>query len=443
MKQVSAFEKFAYSVGAFGQNMVYGLMSTYLMIFYTDNFGISAAAVGTLFLVARIWDAVMDPVIGIIVDRFNSKWGKLRPFILVGGTLSGILTIACFFNPDLGITGKMVYAYITYIVWGTTYGLMDVPYWSMSSTMTLDPDERTKIVSIPKLTGILGAVLVTVVTIPMVTAFGHGDNARGYFFTALIIGLICAMGAIFTAAKTKERTNVPKKEHEKFSKSINVVAKNVPLIIILLSTLFTNISFFIKQTVQTYYFTYIYGDVSKVSVFSFIGILPMILAMLFAAPFSKKVGKKNAAITVAFVSAVFCGAMYYCTNSLVLLTVFNSISMAGIGAMLVFTISMQADTVEYAEWKTGKRSESIIFSMGTFTTKLSSAIGGAFVGYWLSVMGYIPDAAQPPKVLSGINIMMSWAPAIGLLLMGIILMFYNLTEKRHAEILEALKERQY
>lgn len=156
MNKISSFEKFSYGLGCFGQNLVYGLMSSYLMIFYTDNFGLAAATVGTLFLLARIWDAVIDPIIGVLVDRVNTKWGKFRPFILFGGILAGLLTILCFFNPNIGSTGKIIYAYLTYIIWGTAYGVMDVPYWSMAPTMTLDPDERTSIISIPRIAAIIG-----------------------------------------------------------------------------------------------------------------------------------------------------------------------------------------------------------------------------------------------------------------------------------------------
>lgn len=441
MKKVSSFEIFAYSMGAFGQNFVYGIMSTYLMIFYTDNLGLAAAAVGTLFLIARVWDAVMDPIIGVIVDRTNTRWGKFRPFILAGGILAGLMTIACFFNPHLGLFGKTIYAYITYIIWGTTYGIMDVPYWSMAPSMTIDPAERTKIVSIPKITATIGAILVSILTIPLIKAFGNGNSSKGYFFTAAFFGFLCAAGAILTAAKTQERIKINSKKGEKFSESINVIVKNVPLLLILLVTLCTSMSLTIKQTIVTYYFTYNVKNVGLIPLFAIVGLIPMILAMVLVPSISNKFGKKPTAIAGGLIGAISSAAIYFFINNLPLVFIFNAISMIGIGIMLVLTLSMQADTVEYAEWKTGKRSESIIFSLGTFTTKLSSAIGGAIMGYWLTLSGYKPNVAQSLSALNGINSMMSWAPALGLLLMTIILCFYDLSESKHSQIVTELEGR--
>lgn len=438
MKKVSAFEKFAYSMGAFGQNFVYGIMATYLMIFYTDSLGLAAASVGTLFLVARVWDAVMDPLIGVVVDRTQTKWGKFRPFILVGGILAGLLTVACFFNPHIGLTGKLIYAYITYIIWGTTYGIMDVPYWSMAPSMSIDPAERTKIVSVPKITATIGSVLVSVLTIPMVQAFGRGDNGKGYFLTAVVFGVLCAAGAVLAALKTKERIVVERKKGEKFRESVDVVVRNIPLLLILLTTLCTSMAVTMKQTVVTYYFTYNVKNVDLIPLFAVVGLIPMVAAMVIAPPISRKFGKKPTAIASGLIGAVSSAAIYFSFGHLPLVFAFNAVSMIGIGVMMVLTLSMQADTVEYAEWKTGKRSESIIFSLGTFTTKLSSAIGGAVTGYWLTLAGYKPNVEQTASSLNGINSMMSWAPAVGLALMTVILAFYSLTEKRHAEILSQL-----
>lgn len=440
MQKVSAFEKFSYSMGAFGQNFVYGIMAYYLLIYYTDTLGLAAAAAATLLLVARVWDAVIDPIIGVLVDRTRTRFGKFRPFILIGGTLAGLMTMACFFSPNFSMLGKMIYAYATYIIWGTTYSIMDVPYWSMTPSMSLDPAERTKIVSIPKITATIGSLLVVVLTIPLVQIFGGGNakSPTGFFITAVIFGLLCAGGAIFAAINTKERVSVPRREREPFADSVKVVTKNVPLLLVLLTTLVTSAAITIKQTDVTYYFTYNIGNVNLVPYFSLAGLIPMVAAMVLVPMVSKPLGKKPTAIVCGLIGAVFSAAIFFVQSSLPWVFVFNVLSMVGIGGMMVLTLSMQADTVEYAEWKTGKRSESIIFSMSTFTTKLASAIGGALTGYWLARVGYVANATQTHAALNGINMMMSWAPAIGMLLMTVILAFYRLDEKRHAQIVSEL-----
>ncbi len=441
MEKVSGFEKFSYSMGAFGQNFAYAIMMSYLMIFYTDNVGISSALVGTLFLAARLWDAVNDPLTGFIIDRVNLKSGKYRPFIGIGGVLIGILTILCFINPGFDGSGKVAYAFITYILWCSVYSIMDIPYWSMAPSMTADPAERTKVIAIPKITATIGSLLVAILTIPLVGALGGGSNSTGYFWTAVIYGIICAGGALMAALNTKERIKIVKKPNEKFKDSIDLIIKNRPLLMILLVTFFTGTTITIKQTVATYYFTYNVGDVNLVPLFALVGLIPMVAAMVISPPVSKKFGKKATAMASGIVGAVFSAAIYYVNGNLPLVFAFNAVSMVGIGVMMVMTLSMQADTVEYGEWKTGKRSESIIFSMGTFMTLLSSAAGGAIAGFWLAGSGYVANAAQTGATLNAMNMMLSWAPAAGLILMDICLIFYNLSEKRHAEILKELEKR--
>ncbi len=439
MEKVSGSEKFAYSMGAFGQNFAYGLMMTYLMNFLTDSVGIGPAVVATLFLTARIWDAVNDPLTGFIIDRARLKSGKYRPFILVGGVLIGVATVLCFINPGLDSTGKIVYAFVTYLLWSSVYSFMDIPYWAMAPSMTDDPGERTRIVSWPKITATIGSLIAYVVTIPLVSLLGGGNDSNGFFFTALIFGAICAGGAVIAAVKTKERIKAVPKRNEKFRDSLNLVVKNKPLILVLLVTLTSGIAIAIKQTIGVYYFDYIVGNKDLVSIFVGVGLIPMVAAMMLTPPISRKFGKKKTVIAGGIFGAVFSAAIYFVQGWLVF--AFNALSMVGIGVMMVMTLSMQADTVEYGEWKTGKRSESIIFSMGTFATLLSGALGGAIPGYWLEWSGYVANAVQNASALDAMNMMLSWAPAIGLVLMAVIMLFYDLSEKRYAQILKELEAR--
>lgn len=439
MEKVSGSEKFAYSMGAFGQNFAYGIMMTYLMNFYTDSVGIAPGIVATLFLVTRIWDAANDPLTGFIIDRAHLKSGKYRPFILVGGVLIGVATVLCFINPGFSMTGKIVYAFVTYIIWSSVYSFMDIPYWSMAPSMTDDPNERTRIVSLPKITATIGSLITYVVTIPLVSMLGGGNESNGFFFTALIFGAICAGGAILAAVKTKERIKIVPKPNEKFRDSINLIAKNRPLIIVLLVSLTSGIAVTIKQTIGAYYFEYIVGDKNQVSIFVLVGLIPMVAAMVLAPVLSKKFGKKNTAIAAGVVGFVFSAIIYYFQG--LPIYIFNALSMVGIGVLMVMSLSMISDTVEYGEWKTGKRSESIVFSLFTFSALLSGALGGAIPGYWLDLSGYVAGAAQNASSLDAMSMMLSWAPAIMLLVMTVILLFYNLSEKRYKEILGELESK--
>lgn len=229
--------------------------------------------------------------------------------------------------------------------------------------------------------------------------------SKGYFITAAIFGISCGICVTVTFFNTKERITVTTiKKNEKFIDSVNVIVKNRPLIILLISMMFINIALTLKNTTLTYYFIY---D-------TFIG--------------------------SCATSAIFNLLMYFTMNNIVLIFIINALSMVGIGSALVLITSMEADTIEYAQWKTGKRSESIIFSLGTFTTKLSAALGGAILGYWLTLVRYIPNKVQTPVAVNGINAMMTLAPAIGLFLTIVVMLFYDLTEKRHNEILRELQK---
>jgi sugar (glycoside-pentoside-hexuronide) transporter len=441
MKKVSGLQIFTYSMGALGQTFIYGLMSAYLMIFYTDNVGFSAAVVGTLFLVARIWDAILDPIIGLVVDRSNTKLGKFRPFILAGGILAGIFTVATFFSPQVGLVGKIVYAYITYIIWGTCYGLTDAPYWALSSAMTVEPSERTKIMSVLKIIGMLGVVGAMTLTIPLVTSLGHGNNAKGYFVVSILYGSICIIGTTIAAIFTKERVRSAPKANEKFSDSIKVIFQNPPLIIVLFGLLFYNTSSVIRDVQRTYFFTYVLHNIKLLPLFAITTALPMVISMALTPLIGKKLGKKRPFIIAGLIAVVSCAVSYYFVNNLQMLLILNAFSGVGLGMALVLITSMQGDTVEYAELKTGKRSESIVFSMCTFTMKLATAIGGAMVGYYLTFIGYKPNVEQTPFTINGMNMLMSWIPAIGFLIMVIVISFFPLSEKRHAEIVKELKER--
>ncbi|NHW37557.1 hypothetical protein GQF04_23890, partial [Paenibacillus aceris] len=190
MQQVGGKVKWSFGLGAMGQNMVYGLMTFLLLVFYTDVLGVSAAFVGTLFLVVRIWDAVLDPVIAVVVDRIHTRWGKFRPFVLAGGILISVLTVLCFYAPDLSPVMKTVYVIVTYALWNTAYALFDVPFWSLAPAMTIDPVERTKVISIGKMLGVLGSTIAGGASLPMIHAIGNGNAAKGYFWTAVIFAFL-------------------------------------------------------------------------------------------------------------------------------------------------------------------------------------------------------------------------------------------------------------
>ncbi|OME77394.1 hypothetical protein BK120_26085 [Paenibacillus sp. FSL A5-0031] len=440
MHQVSAKEKWSYGVGAMGQNLVYGLMTFLLMVFYTDVLGISAVFVGTLFLLVRIWDALLDPVIAVIVDRIHTRWGKFRPFILAGGILVSILTVLCLYAPDFSPAMKITYVIITYALWNTAYALFDVPFWSLAPAMTSDPIERTKVIAIAKMLGIIGGVVAGGASLPIINAIGNGNASKGYFWTAVIFAALCILFTIILFRNTKEHIYEVKPEHESLKASLNVVLKNKPLLILTLAGLFTGTSLILKQTVTLYYVRYNLGNEGLFTAFSLSSMLFMLLAIGIMPRISAKFGKKKTFIAGGII-CITANVLFFFGQSDQILFLFamNAISMFGVGFSIVLAASMQADTIEYAQWKTGKRSESIVTAVGTFNGKIGTAIAGAVAGYGLTLFDYSPNVTQSDTALTGINLMMSIIPAMGIVLSIVIISFYDLSEKKYAEIVADLK----
>ena len=205
MNKLSFKEKYSYGIGAFGKDLVYGIVGTYLMVYFTDVVKLNPAFVETLFLVARLWDAVNDPAMGMIVDNTRSKWGKFRPWIFIGTVLNAVVLVGLFRKPDL--EGLPLYAYfsIAYILWGMTYTIMDIPYWSMIPALTSDKEEREKVSVIPRIFASFGGLTIGTFGLTMIDFLGEGDKVKGYSMLAIVIAVIFVISSLITCLNVKER----------------------------------------------------------------------------------------------------------------------------------------------------------------------------------------------------------------------------------------------
>lgn len=217
VNKVANKEKYSYGIGAFGKDMVYAFVATYLMIFFTDEVGLSSVFVGGLFFVSRFWDAINDPLMGLIVDNTRTKWGKFRPWILIGTLINAVVLIFLFFNPSRFFEGKMVYVYcaVAYILWGMTYTIMDIPYWSMIPSFTNDPNERDKIAVIPRIFATLGGASVNSFGLILIAALGISSRSEGYFRLGIIIAIVFVISTLITVCNIKEKNVVENKEQIK------------------------------------------------------------------------------------------------------------------------------------------------------------------------------------------------------------------------------------
>ena len=268
----------SFGMGSLGNNIICAMIGTYLTIYLTDSFGISAAAVGTLFLVARIIDAITDPIMGIIVDNTNTKLGKSRPYLFVVPIFMGVATIMCFSSPDLSYSNKIIWMYVSYILWGISFTAMDIPYWSLSANITRSSQGKTKIVTAARTVAYVGNFIVLSLTIPLVSILGSWTKV------AIIYVCFATVFTWITAFRVKELTNNShKKEKQGVKQFINLLKSNKPLRIVLLSMLVLELSGSIKSTILIYYVKYNFNSEMMIPIVSSIGMAASMGAFLLAA----------------------------------------------------------------------------------------------------------------------------------------------------------------
>lgn len=431
---VSIKTLFTYSAGSLGNNMICALINSYLLIFLTDSFGIGAAAVGTLFLVARIIDGISDPIMGIIVDNTNTKIGKSRPYLFIVPIFMGLATIMCFSSPDLSYSNKIIWMYVSYIFWGLSFTAMDIPYWSLSANITRSSQGKTKIVTAARTVAYVGNFIVFSLTIPLVSIIGSWTKvAIIYVCFAVIFTLITAFGI-------KEISTTKKKEKQGFKQFINLLKTNKPLRIVLLSMLVLELSNSIKGTISIYYIKYNFNAEMMIPVVTSLGMAASIIGGIISPYIAKKLGKKNTAILGLIASAIGSFVIFLLSySSLPLLISVNFIVGIFDGAGYITLTSMVADCVEYGEWKTGTRSEGMIFSLNIFKSKIASAIGGSLCGYILAYIGYNANSAQSTFTLNGIHLIQTLIPCVIIIISFLLLRSYNLSEAEYDAIVDDLK----
>lgn len=439
--EVTKKEILGHAIGGVGQNFIFALWSGYMMMFYTDVFGLSAAFVGVLFFGARVWDAVNDPIMGIIADKTRTKWGRFRPWLLFMPIPIGVCLVLNFTAPNLSGTSAIIYATITYILMSMSFTAVDIPYWSMPSAMTTDPIKRTKLFSYARLSTSLASVVAGMIIIHLVNVIGKGDMKKGFFGTAVVIAIIGAVFYLISFKMTREHI-AASTEKFNYKKAIQALSQNKPLMIILVSSVAINLGMILKNSLQLYYVQYNLGTLNLIPVFSFLSLPGIVIGSLIAPKISSKYGKKNTLIgsniVLLLAGIIFMFTPYTQVWMIILMT---AIQVTVIGLAMVIVSSMIADTIEYAEWKTGQRNEGIISSTQTFTTKLAIAISGLLAGSILTASGYVPNVEQAQSTLTVFHIVSSIVPGLIGILACIPLKWYDLTEEKHLKIMEEISSR--
>ncbi|AJQ25612.1 glycoside-pentoside-hexuronide (GPH):cation symporter [Pelosinus fermentans] len=445
MSKLTLKEKVSYGLGDFGNGFMFDMGQIYLLKFYTDVFGIPAAVAGSIFLLTKIFDAFMDPIAGAFIDarKADPRTGKFRKIMFTSSIFLGILSIFVFMAPDLSPTAKMIFGYATYMAWGVGYSFTNVPYGALGAAMTQDPNDRASLASWRQ-AGSLGALLITsVMVVPLIKQF---SDPRVAWPVVVALTSVIGVTAFYFCFKNCKEVIVGKSLASGEKISIKAMARSVftnrPLLALILMTIFTISAYNIKSAMMIYYCQYNLGDISLMPYISFITIGCSCLGITLIPKLTKRFGKKNTALIGFGVSVVADLINFLIPGDLVTFTILASIAFIGISIPNGVTWAFVSDSIDYGEWKTGERREGITYSFFNFARKIAQSVSGFASGIGLSLVGYVPNVQQTEKALGGIKGLLLLYPAVTISCAALVIgILYTLSDKRHGEMIEELKNR--
>ncbi len=455
MEKLRLKEKVGYGFGDFASSMYWKMFSVYLLFFYTDVFGISAAVVGTMFLITRIFDGLNDPLMGILADRTTTRWGKFRPYLLWMAIPFGIFGVLLFTTPDLEISGKIIYAYVTYCSMMLVYTAVNVPYASLLGVMTSDLKDRTSLASYRFIFAFAGSILVLATAEPLVEFLGKESSPQtGWQSTMAIYSVLAVVLFYGTFRLTRERIQPPKEQKTSLKNDLKDLAKNKPWFILLGAGICTLIFNSIRDGATIYYFKYYFQTqdafqlpllnvpLTFSTLYLVLGQGANILGVLMAKPVSDRVGKKLTFITAMTTATVLSILFYFFQpEHVILIFVFQFLISICAGIIFPLLWSMYADIADYSEWKTGRRATGLVFSSSSMSQKMGWTLGGALTGWILAFYGFEANMEQTEAAKTGIRMMISILPALGAFLSAAILVFYKLDDRFMQKINKELTER--
>ena len=450
-------EKIGYGFGDMASSMFWKLFGAYLMIFYTDVFGLPAAVVGTMFLITRIWDSAFDPIVGVVADRTHSRWGKFRPYLLWVAVPFGIIGVLTFVTPDWSPIGKLVYAYVTYSLMMMIYSAINVPYASLLGVMSPNPKERNTLSTYRMTFAYIGSFIALLLFMPLVNFFSGnskdlGDQQTGWTMAVVVIAILCIILFFGCFAWTKERVKPIKEAQNPLKEDLKDLFKNKPWWILLGAGVAALVFNSIRDGATVYYFKYfvVEEDYATVSFFgmSFVlsglylalGQAANIIGVIAAAPVSNRIGKRNTYMWAMIIATVLSVIFYWFDKEdLIWMFVFQALISICAGSIFPLLWSMYADCADYSELKTGNRATGLIFSSSSMSQKFGWAIGTAITGWLLGFFGFQANAVQSEEAISGIKMFLSFLPAVGTILSVVFISMYPLTEKKMKDITTELE----
>ena len=446
--KVPFISKLAYGFGDVGCNFSWSFVVSFLMIFYTDVFGISMAAVATLMLVSRFWDAFNDPLIGSLSDRTKSRWGRYRPWLLFGAPITALVLLLCFWaHPDMDFTGKIIYMSITYGLLVLGYTCVNLPYGTLCGAMTQNIDERVQINTSRSVAAMIAIGVINIITVPLVKYCGDGtlSSAQGFISVAAIYGLIFTFCHWFCFAKTKEMVKVEiSSKAVPVSDQLKAVVKNKPFLMAVVGQLLFGFILYGRNADLIYYFKYVEGNEDLFSFFSGVIVVPSIIgAALFPLIFKWTGNKGWAASVFSVLMGISMVALYFFSpnESPVLFYIFAVLAQFFFSGFNTAIYAIIPDCVEYGEWKTGIRNDGFQYSFISLANKIGMALGTSLLALVMGWAGYEANVEQSETVKEVIHHAFSTVPGILWIITAGIMLFYRLGRKEYNKIIEEFENR--
>jgi GPH family glycoside/pentoside/hexuronide:cation symporter len=437
-------EKVGYALGDTASNLYWKVFEFFVVIFYTDVFGLSPSATGTMLLVTRVMDAVADPLMGLVADRTNTRWGKFRPYLIWFSIPIAIAGVLAFSAPGPATAGhaRLAYAYATYALLMLLYTAINIPYSALMGVMTPSSSERTGLSSARFIGAFAGALFVQKATLDLVQVLGGGSAARGWTLTMSAYGAAAAVLFAICFSLTRERVSPPREQTSEIRTDLRALAGNPPFVILFALAAMIIVSFWLRGGGAAYYFKYYVGREGALGWFLASGGLAALVGVTATGPLTRRFGKKALfRALLAATGALMLAQLWLPPAAVAAIFVFNIAVSLLLGPTAPLIWAMFADVADHAEWKTGRRATALVFAGALFAMKLGGALGGWSLGVLLDLSGYVPNVAQSSGALRGIAFAFTALPGAVCLLAALVAGRYALDEATVETVERGLRAR--
>ena len=439
--------KYTFAFGALGKDLIYGMIATFSMIYFTDIIKVSPVFIGSMFFCAKLWDAFNDLFMGMVVDNTRSKYGKFIPWLVIGTIVNAIVFVVLFTDFHLTGVGLCVFATVSYVLWGMTYTIMDIPYWSIIPNLTSDPKEREKISVLPRIFASIGqSLIIAGFGVQIISALGGGQQGYHRFAILIAATFILTIGiTVFNLPKTGNNTH-EEKEKISFKGIFHIIRENDQLRSAVALILLYNVGIQLVMGVATYYFTYVCGNAGMLSAFMISASIAEVVGLIAFPKVTAMLSRKNSFLLACVFPFFGLGMLLlvgvFAPQNVILTAISGIIVKIGMGLELGCATVFLADVVDYGEFKLGNRNEGVVFSLQTLIVKFTSALTALGIGFALQLTGYVPGAEQSALTMNFIRLLMCIIPAVSMMIAYVVYRKkYKLDDKYMVQINKVLDER--